>query len=60
MILFLDNPTGHVDTVKQSQVQSYDEEVLGAGWNPALNELRACLLTVAEAERARGRRRESK
>ena len=43
MVLFLDNPTGHLDTVKQSQVQSYNEEVLCAGWNPALNELRACL-----------------
>jgi hypothetical protein len=56
MVLFLDNLTGHLDTVKQTQVQSYNEEVLCAGWNPALNELRACLLTVAESERARARR----
>jgi len=50
MALFLGNLTGLVERLRETEVRAYSEEILRAGWNPAVNELQACLLTVAEAE----------
>jgi len=57
MILFLDNVTGMIDAPSDAQVRRYGEEVLCSGWNPALNELRLCLLTVAESEEQNAQRK---
>lgn len=56
MIVFLDNLTGKIDDPIEAQARRYGEEVLCAEWNPAVNELQTCLLTVAEAEEREGRR----
>lgn len=56
MIVFLDNLTGKIDDPTEAQARRYGEEVLCAEWNPAVNELQTCLLTVAEAEEREGRR----
>ena len=57
MILFLDHLAGLIESPSEAQLRKYGEEVLCAGWNPALSELRLCLLSAAESEERKARER---
>jgi hypothetical protein len=54
-MILLDNLTGLIEPPDEAEAQmrNYGEEVLCAEWNPALTELRLCLLSVAESEERR-------
>ena len=54
MASLLDDPDAVMQKmrVKQTQMPSYDEEILSAEWNPALSELRSWLNSSEEENAA--------